>query len=204
MRQDHGIDEASIVLSVVGKLAPWKNQDHIIDAMKKLEARGICLHLFILGSGQMMEAWQIKAKELSKSKVHFPGFVNINELPAYYANTDIYVHPASVEPHSIAISEAIYMGCPVIISDRCGSYGINDDVQEKRNGYVYSYGDIEQLAAAIEMLSENEQLKNSYGQYSHQIAVQFQNIAHRHTLQELVNKIVLKNKNKTGYELGGV
>jgi hypothetical protein len=32
-----------------------------------------------------MKIWQEKAAALKKSKVHFPGFVNIEKLPAYYA-----------------------------------------------------------------------------------------------------------------------
>jgi len=119
IRKQYDIRENEIVLSVVGKLAPWKNQDHLIDAMKLLEEQGIYIHSFMLGSGEMKDEWEQKAKKLINSKVHFPGFVKLEDLPAYYAASDIYVHPASVEPHSIAISEAIYMGCTVILGDMC-------------------------------------------------------------------------------------
>jgi glycosyltransferase involved in cell wall biosynthesis len=64
-------------------------------------------------------------------------------LPAYYAVSDVYIHPPSIEPHSIAMSEAIYVGCPVVLSDRCGSFGPTDDVREGINGFVYSFAEIE-------------------------------------------------------------
>jgi glycosyltransferase involved in cell wall biosynthesis len=95
LREQYNISGNEIVLSVVGKLVPWKNQDHIIDALILLEKEYIYMHLFIIGSGEMEEVWKKKAAALKKSKVHFTGFVNIDGLPAYYAATNVYVHPAS-------------------------------------------------------------------------------------------------------------
>lgn len=188
IRSQYGIGENEIVLAVVGKLISWKNQDHIMDAMQILEAEGINANLFILGSGQMLEVWQQKALSLRKSKVFFPGFVNIEDLPAYYAGADIYVHPASVEPHSIAVSEAVYMGCPVVISDTCGSYGHDDDVQEGKNGYTYPFGDMQQLAQKIRLLADDISMRKKFAEHSHQIAVQFQQQAHQLVLDELISK----------------
>jgi glycosyltransferase involved in cell wall biosynthesis len=188
IRSQYQIDENEIVISVVGKLVEWKNQDHIIEAMKLLENEAIYLYLFIIGSGEMKEQWEIKAKELKQSKVFFPGFVDIEELPFYYAATDIYIHPASMEPHSVAISEAIMMGCPIILSDRCGSYGKEDDVQEEKNGYVFTFGDIPQLAAKIKLLVKDENRRKAFSVYSHNIAVQFQAISHFAVLSKLMKK----------------
>lgn len=188
IRNQHNINQDELVLLVVGKLVAWKNQDHIIDAMALLEKEGFYLNLFILGSGDMKEAWQQKAAQLNKSKVHFSGFVNIEGLPAYYAATDIYVHPASLEPHSIAISEAIMMACPIIVSDRCGSYGETDDVQEGKNGYVYEFGNLPQLANKIKMLAQDIDKLKQFGEYSHKIAAGFQNIAHYTIVDKLIKK----------------
>jgi len=187
IRTEYGIGRDEVIITVVGKLSSWKNQDHIIDAMQILEKRGLITHLFILGSGEMKTEWENKAALLQQSKVHFPGFVSIEQLPAYYAATDIYVHPASVEPHSIAVSEAIYMGCPVIVSDRCGSYGENDDVQEGKNGYVFEFGNTRQLAQKMQILIEDKEQREQFGNYSHNTAVGFQSNAHYKMLEKLID-----------------
>lgn len=192
IRDDFQIPAGEIVLSVVGKLVSWKNQDHLIEALLLLEKEGIYLHLFIIGSGEKKSEWEQKAKTLTKSKVYFPGFVDIKELPAYYAATDIYVHPASLEPHSVAISEAIFMGCPVIISDRCGSYGDEDDVQEGKNGFVYWFGNIRELAQKIKLLATDEAMRKEFGMYSHKIADTFQQRSHVEMLKDLLNKLELE------------
>lgn len=186
-RNKYGISENEIVLSVVGKLVPWKNQDHIIDAMTLLEEEGILVHLFILGSGEMKEALEVKAKQLKKSKVHFTGFVNSDQLPSYYAATDVYVHPASLEPHSVAISEAIMMGCPIILSDRCGSYGETDDVQVGKDGYVFEFGNTKDLAEKLKLLITDQAKRESFGKYAHQLGMQFQENSHSGFLEKLLD-----------------
>jgi glycosyltransferase involved in cell wall biosynthesis len=189
IRNQYRIKKTEIVLCVVGKLVKWKNQDHIIEALKLLECEGLYLTLFILGSGEMKEQWEQKSKKLIKSRVIFPGFINIQELPSYYAATDIYVHPASLEPHSVAISEAIMMGCPIVLSDRCGSYGKDDDVQIEKNGYVFEFGNIEDLAQKIKLLAVNEERRKLFGSYSHQIALVFQQRSHFGIIDNLLEEI---------------
>ncbi len=194
IRKKFGIPADELVITVVGKLSAWKSQDHLIDAMAFLEKQRVYLHLFILGSGDTKDFMQQKANQLQQSKVHMPGFVDIAALPAYYAATDIYTHPAALEPHSIAISEAIYMGCPILLSDRCGSYGPSDDVQEGKNGLIFKYGNIDDLAAKLKLLAGSKRLRAEFGQYSHEIATTFQSTAHAGIVEKL-RKIFHDKKN---------
>jgi glycosyltransferase involved in cell wall biosynthesis len=193
IRAEYSIGENEIVLSVVGKLVDWKNQDHIIEAMKILENEGVYIHLFLIGWGDLVTQWKQKSQDLKKSKVHFTGFIKAEELPAYYAATDIYVHPASLEPHSVAISEAIIMGCPVILSDRCGSYGATDDVQEGKNGFVYEFGHIKSLAEKIKILFKDEQRRKDFGACSHKTGMRFQENSHFYMLDNLVKRFRQSN-----------
>ena len=190
IREQYLIGEHETVTAVVGKLVPWKNQDDIIAAMQLLESQNVFLHLFIIGSGEMLTAWKEKAAVLKQSKVHFTGFVDIDSLPAYYAASDFYTHPASVEPHSIAVSEAIYMGCPVIMSDRCGSYGKSDDVQEGINGFIYKFGDTNALAAAISILSSQKDRRTAMSHQSSRIGREFQERSHGTAIADLIKKVI--------------
>lgn len=196
IREKYSIRENEIVISVVGKLVSWKNQDHIIKALQLLEEDNMRLHLFIIGSGKMLDSWKNKAKSLKVSKVYFTGFVQIKELPAYYATSDIYIHPASIEPHSIAISEAIYMGCPILVSNRCGSYGNSDDVQEGKNGFVFSFANIRDLKSKMKMLIKNEGLRKQFAEYSHTLSVNYQKSAHFLGITELICKVMSEKKSK--------
>ncbi len=189
IREKYNIKKDEFVISVVGKLVEWKNQDHLIDLLAKLETLGKKAHIFIIGTGKMLEVWKDKAKTLKQNNVHFTGFIDPVFLPEYYAASDLYIHPASIEPHSLAISEALYMGCPIVISDRCGSYGEDDDVQHGKNGYVYKFGDIDGLSKIVINLMEDKLLLEKLGEYSHAISVKFQNRSHQECVKELLQKV---------------
>jgi glycosyltransferase involved in cell wall biosynthesis len=78
------------------------------------------------------------------------------------------------------------MGCPVIISDRCGSYGETDDVRHQQNGFVYPYGSIAELAEKIKLLAQNSDLRKRFGDKSHEFAEIHQERAHRIVMNELI------------------
>jgi glycosyltransferase involved in cell wall biosynthesis len=190
IREKYNVPKDDFVMCVVGKLVPWKNQDHLIDLLLNLEKKGKKAHVFILGSGTMLDAWKDKAaKLLTENKAHFTGFIDPLNLPEFYAASDLYVHPASIEPHSLAISEAIYMGCPLVISDKCGSYGEDDDLQEGKNGYVYQFGNIEQLTEKVSKLMDDKVLRKLFSEYSRQISIKFQARAHKECIIDLKEKI---------------
>jgi glycosyltransferase involved in cell wall biosynthesis len=189
VRTKFGLSPSDLVLSVVGKLVPWKNQGDILEAMRLLEAEGVTLTLFVIGTGEQQALLADKARTLKKSRVLFPGFVPPEDLPGFYAATDIYVHPSAIEPHSLAISEAIYMGCPAIISDRCGSYGSDDDVQEGSNGFVFRCGDARHLAEKIGLLARDAEKRRRFGVFSHELGVRFQQRSHGGFVPEMREKI---------------
>lgn len=189
IREKLGIPKETFVIIVVGKLVEWKNQSHLIDLLENLENKGKKAHVIILGTGTTLAELKAKAANLKFNVVHFPGFVDPLELPKYYAASDLYVHPARIEPHSLAISEAIFMGLPVVLSDRCGSYGENDDVQEGKNGYVYKFAAIEEMSNKVIKLMEDKELYGKFSDYSVQISRVFQKRAHGKCLEDLIKKI---------------
>lgn len=189
IRSKLGIGEGRVVASVVGKLVSWKNQDHLVDAIIELENRGVQMDAMIVGSGETEGLLREKMSKLSMNRVHMVGFVNTDELPAYYAASDIYVHPASREPHSIAISEAIAMELPIICSDRCGSHGPSDDVRDGENGYVFPFGDIPSLADKLALLSNSKEQRTTMGAISRSLSEKFQLRSHGGVIDELLIKL---------------
>jgi glycosyltransferase involved in cell wall biosynthesis len=70
------------------------------------------------------------------------------------------------------------MGLPVVLSDRCGSYGPADDVQPGRNGFVHAWGDPSSLATCIRRLAEDPQLREKFAAASREISRRAQELAH--------------------------
>lgn len=173
------INNKHIVVSVIGKILDFKRQEDLIHALYEIEKISeIQLTAIIIGSGPSM----LKIKQLSEklyfNKVIFTGFLSPENLPDYLAASDIYIHPSSKDRHSLSITEAVYMGCPVIISNLCGSHGPTDDVQIGKNGFVYDCGDIDQLIKTLLVLGQNPRLRETFSEFSHDFAIKTQALAH--------------------------
>lgn len=193
-RDQVGIPRSAVVLSTVGKLILRKRQKDLIAAHKILRARGHEVYTVIVGSGSESEYLRSIAGDGLNHGVIFTGFLQPSVLPAVYAATDIYVHPAEVEPHALAISEAIFMGKPAVISSRCGSFGPTDDVRPGCNGIVYPCGMEETLAAELERLVINRQLRHAFSEASMTIGQQNQQRSHVDGLRDALRAVRLLDR----------
>jgi glycosyltransferase involved in cell wall biosynthesis len=189
IRRALAVGESRILVTMVGKFVPWKRQR---DAIAMLEKPGLeNIDMLFIGTGRDEPALRARAARLTENRVRFAGFVQPRDLPAYYAASDIYLHTSEVEPHSVAVSEAVFMGCPVVISDRCGSYGPTDDVQPGHNGSVYRCGDIDDLARAVRELANDAATRARYSQHSRTIGAVAQNLAHGEGLRAALSLLGL-------------
>jgi hypothetical protein len=81
------------------------------------------------------------------------------------------------------------MNCPIILSDRCGSYGLSDDVQLGVNGEIYECGNIENLTSLILKLVSNPILLKNFSENSGRIGEYKQEQAHYRSISTLIHKI---------------
>lgn len=182
IRVKYGISPNAFILTTIGKLLSSKRQGDLLMLLKKLDARGIEVVAFIIGSGPAESKLREMSQSLKSNQAILTGFVEPELLPDFLCATDVYVHPSEKEAHSLSISEAIYMGCPVLISDACGSYGPTDDVQPGRNGFVYPVGDVNLLAKWVELLHGNKKTWSRFSETSRRIGQHNQRLAHGESL----------------------
>ncbi|QDG51691.1 glycosyltransferase family 4 protein [Persicimonas caeni] len=189
LRAEYGIPNDHMVVSVVGKLVDWKRQQDLIHAQQILRRNHPKTTTLIIGSGPTEDELREMVDRSQAEGVIFTGFVQPTELPKFYAATDVYVHTASHEPHSLAISEAIFMGCAAVISDRCGSYGPTDDVRPGHNGFVYECGEPEALSQKLAVLAANPEMCAEFGGASRRFAQFHQELAHGGSLRAALRAV---------------
>lgn len=85
--------------------------------------------------------------------VTLTGFVDESELRALYATADGFVLPSYEEGSSVAVTEALAAGLPVVATR---IPGVERQVADGRNGLLCDPGDVEGLAAAIRRLLDAE------------------------------------------------
>ena len=123
----------------VGRLAPWKNIDKIIQAMAILNEKGFNFIFNIVGSGPLNEKLKILVKELKlENKIFFLGQKNTEELNKIYLDSDIYIQASGYEGLPHVILEAINYNLS-IISTPIG--GTNEILLDGKNGWILKLKD---------------------------------------------------------------
>lgn len=186
LRRELEIPADGKVILMVGKLVPWKRQEDLIELSNSLQSYRHDVTVVLAGTGPEESALQEKAARMGPGGVLFAGFVPPSKLIEYYFAADIYAHCSETEPHSLAISEAIYAGLPVILSDRCGSYGPSDDVRPGLNGAVFPCGDVKQLSAELAKIFDRPLLSRAMSSASEEIAHANQALAHGKALIQAI------------------
>jgi glycosyltransferase involved in cell wall biosynthesis len=163
VRRQLGIDEQAIVALFVGKLIERKCPADLLAATQLVRSRSaLDLIALFAGDGELRSSLEAS----NNGAARFAGFVNQEALPSMYAAADMIVHPAHNDPHPIAVTEGVLMGLPAVVSDRIGSVGPTDTVRVGQNGLVVPTGDVPALAAALQTLAGDTELRTRMGEAS--------------------------------------
>jgi glycosyltransferase involved in cell wall biosynthesis len=135
LRASLGVKPTGLLIGAVGRLAPEKNHDVLLTALRRLRVARVDAHLVIAGAGPLRAALEKRAAALEiADRVSFIG--ELDDVRPVLAALDVFVLPSvAVESFSNAALEAMAMGRPVILSDIGGAREMIDDGVE---GYVVS------------------------------------------------------------------
>jgi len=118
--------------------------------------------VFVIGGdGSLRRYHETLARCLGVAdRVIFPGSIPREQVPHYYAMSDIVVIPSVQEAFGLSVTEAMACGKPVI-GTSVG--GIPDQITHGRNGLLVPPKDTGQLASAIIRLASDPALRRSMG-----------------------------------------
>ena len=120
VRARYALDEKFVMLTV-NFLHPRKRIDLFLRALAELKTRAPNAVALIVGAGPENDALQAMARELNLADVaRFTGFVPDEQLPAYYAASDVYAHTCKNESFGLSVLEASAAGLPVIAVNEGG------------------------------------------------------------------------------------
>jgi poly(glycerol-phosphate) alpha-glucosyltransferase len=155
----------------VARLSEEKRLDHLILAYDKIKDKFPDSELHFYGAGDVVEQKLRKlTEELGlKDRVHFRGY--LNDLEPEYHSADLFVFTSSYEGFGIALLEAVAYGIPVVSYDI--KYGPRDLIEDGVSGYLAVSGDIDGLAAKMELVLSDEAKKRAFGAKARVIAAQF-------------------------------
>jgi glycosyltransferase involved in cell wall biosynthesis len=134
------------VLLCVGRLAPEKRQDVIIDAVARCRHRDQ-VRLVVAGAGALEKRLRARAAKRRLS-VEF-GYVSNERLAQLYDEATLFVHASEVELEGMAVVDAMAVGLPVLVADAPDSAS-----RAFASGPEFTFrpGDADDLAAHIDAL----------------------------------------------------
>jgi len=145
-------------LITVGRLVAWKGVDYLIDTLAQLPD----VTLVIAGDGPCYGALHTQAAAKGVAdRVRLLGKVAHDQLPVYLRAADYLALYSGYEGLSHTILEALYMGTPVIASDKGGNPEV---VRHDQNGLLVPYANLSALIDAIRYaLSDGTQARLAAG-----------------------------------------
>lgn len=128
IRREFGMAAEDIVLGYVGRLAPEKNLNMLLDAAEILLPRDPRLRLLLVGDGPSREALESRVREVGLAdRIHFAGNVQHDDVPAYDAALSLFITPSMSEVQPLSFAEAMAAGAPVVAFDAPGGNDMIDD-----------------------------------------------------------------------------
>jgi glycosyltransferase involved in cell wall biosynthesis len=158
LRETYG-GRDSFVLLHVGRLAPEKGVEHILEgfALAQQQLASGSIQLVIAGTGPSEALLRQKAP----ANVTFLGNLDREAvLPRLYASADAFVFASLTETLGLVVLEAMASGLPVIASP---AGGVADHLRHGINGLAFPANDVSALAHAIITLALERDKRRALG-----------------------------------------
>ena len=154
-------------LICTGTLIPRKGQRFLLEAVARLKAQGIDVHVSFAGAGGRLGELQEQADTLHiADRLTFLGNVDHNALLTQYAEGcyDAFILPSLHEGISVALIEAMSYGLPVIATDVGGTR----ELLNAGAGQLIAPSDVEGIVEAITEFVRNEPARLEQGRRGQQ------------------------------------
>jgi glycosyltransferase involved in cell wall biosynthesis len=184
-----------IRLLFVGRLVPYKGADMVIEAINRLpEPIQSKVSLTIVGDGSEKRLWEQRVRDLNLDhRITFTGWVEQAQTYQYYSESDIFCFPSIREFGGAVVMEAMACGLPCIVVNNggIGEY-VTDETGFRIEPISREYV-VQELAAKIQILAENNALRASMSSRASHKAAEFE-WGHKARLVVEIYKELLQEK----------
>ena len=153
-------DGPSLRLLFAGTWLDHKGVYYLRDAFEALAKVFPGLRLTIACCGAERDTVRSLFTPASRERIEVLPFIPSAEMPALYANHDIFILPSLMEGMPIVLLEAMATGMPVVTTETCG---MMDIVEDGYNGLLVKPGDAADIVAAVRRLAESKELRVRLG-----------------------------------------
>lgn len=132
-----------------------KGFDITVSAARLLAEQNTNIHICLLGDGK--ERAELEAQAVGLTNISFEG--KQSNMGDWFTAADLQIHPSYTEGLGSVILEGMEAGLPVIATE---TGGIPDIIEHDYNGMLLPAGSPEQLACAIQDMSQDRSRRERY------------------------------------------
>lgn len=150
-RPEAGWSADAVVVATLGRLAPEKSPDLILDAMATVAAADPWARLIVIGGGPSETSLRVRAEQADLAgRVWFTGALPRLEALARLRGADLFVFASRTETQGLVLAEALAAGLPAAAIE---GPGVADSIRDGIDGVIVPAEPVEsrarRLAAAV-------------------------------------------------------
>jgi glycosyltransferase involved in cell wall biosynthesis len=167
-RQQWQLDDDTVAIGIIGRLAPVKNHRMFIDTMVQLRATGQKRVVgIVIGDGALRTSIEEYAKQSglsissgeTRADIIFTSW--ITDISTALPGLDLVCLTSLNEGTPVSLIEAQAAGIPVLSTD---VGGVRDVIAEGESGFIVPSGDSQALAERISALSDDAEARKRLGE----------------------------------------
>lgn len=147
------------VLMFNGQLIERKWIREMVDWFNLFQKENKDISLLMVWSGQEEQKFKEYIKKNDIKNIFFTGYVQIDELPKYYAISDIFTLPSREEVWWLVINEAMACGLPILTAYQL--WASVDLVKEGENWYIMKENTASEFEKWLEYILKKDLIKNN-------------------------------------------
>jgi len=150
-----------------GTINARKGYNDLIKAFAPIAAKYPEWNIVFAGNGEIELGRQLAEDLKIENQILFLGWVNGDAKSKSFQQASIFCLPSYAEGFPMAVLDAWAYGLPVVTTP---VGGLSDVLRNKINALVFEPGNIHELTCSIQLLIENEQLRNQIANASKHLA----------------------------------
>jgi len=145
LRKSFGVKNNELLILYLGRIAPEKSIEILIDGFKKINQTVLPSKLLIVGDGPSYQSLKNSIDVSLINSVLFAGQIAMSDVPRYYAASNVFVSPSVTETQGLTFIEALACGLPLFARE---DPALKDVVIENETGFYFKNSD--ELACKLE------------------------------------------------------
>lgn len=158
LRQALGLSDDDVAVVTVGRLAPEKGIDVLLQAARQAGVTAV-----VVGDGPERDRL-----EETDASARFTGDRPWESVLEAYVAADVFALLSRHEPWGVVVNEAAACGLPLVLSERVGA--ARDLLRDGENGFLVRAEDVSASAEALRRLAADPELRRRQGARSRELA----------------------------------